>query len=124
MPSLYQLLLGGEPADQDLITLLASLDVEESMDLPAAIQLDVPLARSTGGDFTYINDPRFGPMAPIAVFATPASDSGLDALHCVVGAASSIFGGSATATQCIFDGYVLSQKIHLETGTTKSLLTV
>ena len=124
MPSTYQLFLGGQPADQDLVTLLTSLDVEESMDLPAAIQLDVPLSRSTGGDFTYINDASFAPMAAVAVVATPGSDSGLEAANGVAGAVSSTFGGLAATAQCIFDGYVLSQKIHLETGTTKSLLTV
>jgi hypothetical protein len=124
MPSSYQLFLGGQPADQDLITLLDSLDVEESMDLPGAIQFNLPLSRSTSGEFTYINDKYFAPMASVAVVATPASDSGLDAINCVVGDVSSTFGGLTTSAQCIFDGYVLSQKLHLETGTTKSLLTV
>ena len=40
-------------------------------------------------------------------------------------AASTIGGGSAPAAdQCIFDGYILSQKIHLETGVTNSTVTV
>jgi len=40
-------------------------------------------------------------------------------------AASAVGGGSApSGTQCIFDGYVLSQKIHLETGITNATLTV
>lgn len=125
MSSSYQLLLGGQPADPDLVTLLASVDVEESMDLPAAIQLAVPLTRATDGDFTYINDSRFAPMANLAVVATPASDSAAGALGGAVGAvASALGGGSAPASQCIFDGYVLSQKIHLETGAAKSRLTV
>ena len=47
MPSSYQLLLNGQPADPDLYTLIASLEVEESMDLPAAVQIDVAdLART------------------------------------------------------------------------------
>ena len=32
--------------------------------------------------------------------------------------------GGASGNQCIFDGYVLSQKLHLETGTTNSTLEV
>jgi hypothetical protein len=124
MPSSYQLLLGGKPADQDLVTLLVSIDVEESMDLPAAIQLSLPLSRSTDGDFTYINDARLAPMANVAVVAIPAVDNAVLMPDCTVSAVSGAFGGSSPAVQCIFDGYVLSQKIHLETGATKSLLTV
>jgi phage protein D len=124
MPSSYQLLLGGQPADATLMTLLVSVDVEESMDLPAAIQLDVPLSRSTDGDFTYINDARFAPMANLAVVAAPAGDNTVGALGGAVGAAASTFGGAGPANQCIFDGFVLSHKIHLETGATRSLLTV
>ncbi|HEX5453981.1 MAG TPA: contractile injection system protein, VgrG/Pvc8 family [Stellaceae bacterium] len=104
MPGSYQLLLGGQPADPDLTTLLLALDVEESMDLPAALQLSVPVSRSADGDLTYVNDPRFAPLANLAVVASPAADS--------------------PAAQCIFDGYVLSQKLHLETGTTNAQLTV
>jgi hypothetical protein len=105
MPSSYQLLFGGQPADQDLVTLLVSVDVEESLDLPAAIQLSVPLSRSEDGDFTYVNDARFAPMASVAVVATaPAA-------------------GTATP-RCIFDGFVLSQKLHLDTGTSASQMTV
>ena len=42
MASGYQLLLGGQPADADLMTLMVSLDVDESMDLPGAVRLEVP----------------------------------------------------------------------------------
>lgn len=104
MPGSYQLLLGGQPADPDLTTLLLALDVEESMDLPAALQLSVPVSRSADGDLTYVNDPRFAPLANLAVVASPAA--------------------GRPAAQCIFDGYVLSQKLHLETGTTNAQLTV
>jgi hypothetical protein len=125
MSSSYQLILGGQPADQELVTLLASVEVEESMDLPGAIQFNLPLARSTDGDFTFVNDARFAPMANVAVLTTPAGDAAAGALGGAAGAVASALGGSSSPTaQCIFDGYVLSHKIHLETGATKSLLTV
>ena len=124
MPSSYQLLLGGQPAEPDLVTLLGALDVEESMDLPAALQLSLPLTRSTGGDFTYINDTRFAPMANVAVVATPPGDSAAGALGAAAGALGGALGGSTPTGQCIFDGYVLSQKIHIETGATNSQMTL
>lgn len=102
MPRSFQLLLGGQPADDALTALLVSLEVEESLDLPSAVRLLVPVSRSSGGDLTYVSDSRFMPLATIAVVATPAGNG----------------------TQCIFDGYVLSQRIHLETGTTNSTLAV
>jgi phage protein D len=116
MPSSYKLFLNGQPADAALVTLLVSLDVEESMDLPAAIQLDVPLSRSTSGDYPYVNDTRFAPMATLAVVAAPAGAA--------VATLAGALGGSASGDQCIFDGYVLSQRIHLETGSARSSLTV
>ncbi len=113
MPSSYQLLLSGQPADQALTTLLAALEVEESMDLPAALQLNLPLSRGADGDFTYINRKEFAPLATVALIATPAGDS-----------AAGPLGAAPPAGQCIFDGFILSQKLHLETGTTNSTLTV
>jgi phage protein D len=104
MPSSYQILLNGQPADADLATLLVSLDVEESMDMPAAMQLTLPISRDAGGDLTYVSDARFAPLASVAVLASS--------------------GAGASSNQCIFDGYVLSHKIHLETGTTNSTIAI
>ena len=111
MPSTYQLLLGGAPADADLTTLMVALDVDESMDLPGALQLEVPVSRTTAGEYSYVNDARFAPLASIAVVASPP------------GGAADPF-AAAGGGQCIFDGVVLSHKIRLTTGTTRSLLTV
>ena len=52
--------------------------------------------------------------------ATPAA--AVPAVRSTVprGRSADAFGGGAgPATQCIFDGYVLSHKLHLETGTTE-----
>jgi hypothetical protein len=126
MASSYQLLLGGQQADQDLYTLIAMIEVEESMDLPAAVQILLPVSRSSGGDLTYLSDPRFAPLANVAVVAAAGGSGAPGVLGGVVGAVTAaLAGGDApSATQCIFDGYVLSQKVHLETGTTNSTLTV
>ena len=119
MPGSFQLLLNGQPADSKLATLLTAIEVEESMDLPGALQLQVPVSAGADGDLGFVNDARFAPLASIAVVATPpAPQSSIP----VPGA--SLLGGGGPSAQCIFDGYVLSQKLHLERGTTASSLSV
>ncbi|HEY1431479.1 MAG TPA: contractile injection system protein, VgrG/Pvc8 family [Stellaceae bacterium] len=127
MPGAYQILLNGKPADVDLYTVISSLEVEESLDMPGAVQLTLPIARSSDGDLIYVSDDRFAPLANIAVVATPGDAGAADAIGDAVGAAASAFGagpGKGSGAQCIFDGYVLSQKVHLETGITNSTLVV
>jgi phage protein D len=126
MASSYQLLLGGQQADPGLYTLIVSVEVEESMDMPAAVQIVVPVARTSGGDLTYVADPRFAPLASVAVVATAGGSAASGVASGAVGAVAAATGSGAapSTTQCIFDGYVLSQKLHLETGTTRSMLTV
>ncbi len=126
MGSSYQLLLNGQQADDQLYTLIASIEVDESMDMPAAFQMTAPVSRSSQGDLTYINDPRFMPLAPVAVVASAGgSGAGGVAAGAVGAVAGAVGGGPApAAAQCIFDGYVLSQKVHLETGITNSTITV
>jgi phage protein D len=102
MASTFQLLLDGVPADDDLYTELSSLEVEENADLPGAIQLVFPVSRSLAGDLTYVSDKRFRPFANLAVVATPEGKS----------------------SECIFDGYVLSHKLHIQTGITASTVQI
>jgi phage protein D len=120
MSGSYQLLLNGQAADSTLYTLVTSIEVEESMDLPGALQLQVPVSVTSGGDLGYVNDPRFAPLASVAVVATPpAPQSSIP-----VPGAGLLGGATPPAAQCIFDGYVLSQKLHLDRGTTASTLAV
>jgi hypothetical protein len=126
MASSYQLLLGGRQADSTLYELIVAVEVDESMDMPAAIQITLPVSRTSAGDLTYVADPRFAPIASVAVVATAGGSGAQGVATGAVGAVASAVGGGAAppGTQCIFDGYVLSQKIHLETGVTNSTLTV
>jgi hypothetical protein len=127
MPSTYQILFDGKPADVDLYTVISSLEVEESLDMPGAMQLTLPVARSSDGDLVYVSDDRFAPLANIAVVVTPGDAGAADVVGGAVGAVTSAFGsgpGKGSGTQCIFDGYVLSHKVHLETGITNSTLVV
>jgi phage protein D len=102
MASTFQLFLDGTPADEDLYTKMASLEVEENADLPGAVQINLPVDRTGQGDLSFVSDSRFKPLANLAVVATPEGKS----------------------SECIFDGYVLAHKLHLQTGTVASTLQV
>lgn len=102
MASTYQFLMNGTPADDQLISVMGPIEVEENADLPGAFQLTLPVDSDGNGDLTFVNDPRFQPFVNLAVVATPSGQS----------------------DQCIFDGYVLANKLHLQKGTTGSTLTV
>lgn len=102
MSATFQFLLNGDPADDALLAQMGTLEVEENADLPGAIQLTLPVDSDGNGDLTYVNDPRFQPFSNLAVVVTPAS------------------GGN----ECIFDGYVLANKLHLQKGTTGSTLQI
>ncbi len=102
MASNFQLFLNGTAADDNLQNALSSLEVEENADLPGAIQLNLAISRSEKDDLTFVNDAGLQPLANIAVVATPEDKP----------------------NECIFDGYVLAHKLHLETGITNSSLQV
>jgi phage protein D len=102
MASTFRLLMNGTAADDNFYTQVTSLEVEENADLPGAIQLSLPVDRSDSGDLTYVADDRLKPFANLAVVATPEG------------------GGD----QCIFDGFVLTHKLHLQRGTAGSTLQV
>jgi hypothetical protein len=127
MPSTYQLLLNGQAADTGLSTAIVSLEVEESLDLPGAVLLTLPVNRSEAGDLTYVSDSRFQPMVNLAVVVTPAPGSAAGSPAPSLGGAAAalgVGGSGSPGAQCIFDGYILSHKLHLETGTTNSTLSV
>src|SRR5215813_12229268 len=102
MASTFRLLLDGAPADDNLYTKISSLEVEENADLPGAIQVNVPVDRTADSDLSFVNDGRFKPFANLAVVAT----------------------AEGQGPECIFDGYVLSHKLHLQTGTVASTLQI
>jgi len=101
MPTTFQVLFNGTPADDSFYNQFSSLEVEENADLPGAIQLALPVG-TDNGDLSLVNDSRFAPFSNIAVVVTPPQ-------------------GSA---ECIFDGYVLTSKLHLERGIVSSKLEV
>jgi len=97
----FDIYAAGSPAT-DLSTALAELEVEENLDMPGAMQMTLPVKPSSDNDIDTVNDARLGPFANLAVVAV-AGDG---------------------VNQCIFDGYVLAQKLHLDTGIVASTLKV
>lgn len=98
MPIGYQIFMGGSPADNSFYDKVSYVEVEEHADEPGTIRLDIAVARADDGEITLIGDPGFVPLANLALVVTP----------------------DGQADECIFDGYVLSQNIHMETGMTAS----
>jgi phage protein D len=102
MASSFQFIVDGTPADDKLLTVMGPLEIEENADLPGAIQVTVPVDSDGNGDLTFVNDSRFQPFVNLVVVATPDGQS----------------------DQCLFDGFVLSNKLHLQKGATGSSLQV
>lgn len=100
--SSYQIWVDGKAADGGLYANLSSLEVEENLDMPGAIQLHFPVTRTEQSDLTFVNDSRLKPFANLAVVASVEGKS----------------------DECIFDGYVLAHKLHLQRGVVDSRLEV
>jgi hypothetical protein len=102
MPVTYQLAVGRRPVSDGFYTAVQSLEVEENADAPDALLLRLPVTRTQAGDLRYVGDPTFAPGTPISLVATPLGQS----------------------AQCVFDGYALAWKLHLDRATTASTLEV
>jgi len=99
MTTYFDILVGGTSApdfDSDIV----SLEVEENADLPGAISLTLPVSLNDDGDYDTASDPRLAPLSNIAVIATAEDNQ----------------------PHCLFDGYILAQHLHLDTGTATSTM--
>src|SRR5262245_44027842 len=101
MASQFQVWMNGTPAGDDFYERLISIEIEESADAQGALRLHLPVARNETGDLTSVNDAGLQPLKKFAV--TVAADG---------------------PTQVVFDGYVLGQKLHLESALADSTLEV
>jgi len=91
--STYQVLFNGTPAEQDFYDMISKLEIEENADLPGAFSMQLPVA-AEDGELTWVTDARIAPYSNVAVVAAPADGD----------------------PQCIFDGYVLTHKVHMPAG--------
>lgn len=101
MSTLFDIVIGGASAadfDADIV----ELEVEENADLPGAFSITLPVATTSAGDYDTVCDSRLAPLSNVCVTAQAADG----------------------VTQCLIDGYVLAQQIHLDTGTAKSTIKV
>ncbi|HEX3153144.1 MAG TPA: contractile injection system protein, VgrG/Pvc8 family [Candidatus Angelobacter sp.] len=101
MANTFAILISGQEAT-DLETKISELEIEENVDMAGAFSISLPLNHTSAGDYDLVNDTRLAPLSNLCV--TAAARDG--------------------KTQCLIDGYVLSQTVHLDTGTAKSTVKV
>jgi hypothetical protein len=97
----FQLNVAGMPAPAALQEALQLVEVEENADGPDAMTLTLPVDRTASGDLTYVDDGTFEPYTPVSVVLT-----------------------AGASRQCVFDGYALSWRLHLDRGSTDSSVRV
>ncbi|HET9080126.1 MAG TPA: contractile injection system protein, VgrG/Pvc8 family [Trebonia sp.] len=87
----------GEASSSALAGALRSVEVEENADSPDAMTITLPVNRMSSGDLTYVDDGSFEPYTPVSVVLK-----------------------AGTSTQCVFDGYVLSWRLHVDRASADS----
>jgi hypothetical protein len=99
-----QLTVGGTPAPASFYDAISQLEVEESADRPGVLVLGLPANRTSAGDLQFVGDGTFEPMTNVTLTVTPAAQG--------------------AAAQCVFDGYVLSWRLHLDRTSAASTIDV
>jgi hypothetical protein len=83
---------------------IGQMEIEESSDQPGALLLQLPADRTSAGDLQFVGDGTFEPMTNVTLTVTPAAQG--------------------SKAQCIFDGYVLSWRLHLDRASTSSAIDI
>ena len=99
-----ELIVGGVPVPGALYDAIAQLEIEESSDQPGTLLLRLPVNRTSTGDLQFVGDGTFEPMTNVALTVTPDA--------------------RGSRAQCIFDGYVLSWRLHLDRASTASTIDI
>jgi hypothetical protein len=99
-----QLSVGGTAVPAAFYDAIQQLEVEESSDRPGVLLLRLPVNRTSTGDLQFVGDGSFEPATNITLMVTP--------------------GAQGSQAQCIFDGYVLSWRLHLDRATTSSSIDI
>jgi hypothetical protein len=98
-----QLSVAGTAVPEAFYDAIQQLDIEESSEQPGALLLRLPVNRTSVGDLQFVGDGTFEPMTSVSLTVTPAKS------------------GQA---QCIFDGYVLSWRLHLDRASASSTIDI
>jgi hypothetical protein len=99
-----QLRVGQSPVPESFYDAISQMEIEESSDQPGALLLRLPANRTSAGDLQFVGDGTFEPMTNVTLTVTPAAPG--------------------SRTQCIFDGYVLSWRLHLDRASTASTVDI
>jgi hypothetical protein len=102
MTTTIQLGLGDGAAPPALYDAIQLLEVEENADRPDALLMRLPVNRTSTGDLQFVGDGTFEPYTNITLVVTPAGQG----------------------AQCIFDGYILSWRLHLDRTSGSSTIDV
>jgi hypothetical protein len=92
---------GGKAASATLTEALQSIEVEENADAPDAMTITLPVNRTPAGALAYVDDGAFEPYTQVSVMLTAGPSS-----------------------QCVFDGYALSWRLHLDRASADSSVKV
>ncbi len=98
-----QLSVAGTAVPDEFYDAIQQLDIEESSDQPGALLLRLPVNRTSAGDLQFVGDGTFEPLTSVSLTVTPVSSG---------------------QTQCIFDGYVLSWRLHLDRSSATSTIDI
>lgn len=99
-----QLCVGGSAVPDDFYDSIGQMEIEESADRPGALLLQVPVNRTSDGDLEFVGDGTFEPLTNITLTITPDA--------------------AGSTTQCIFDGYVLAWRLHLDRASASSTIDI
>jgi hypothetical protein len=99
-----QFAAGGTAVPSEFYDAIKQLEVEESSEVPGTLVLRLPVNRTSAGDLQFVGDGTFEPMTNVTLTVTPAA--------------------SGSSPQCVFDGYVLSWRLHLDRATTSSTIDI
>jgi hypothetical protein len=96
-----KLRVGGTAVPDAFYDAVKGLEVQESSDSPGTMLLRLPVNRTSAGDLQYVGDGTFEPMTNVTLTLT--------------------MGGRA---QCVFDGYVLSWRLHMDRASASSTVDI
>ena len=99
-----QLAVNKTPVPSAFYDAITQMEVEESSDQPGTLLLRLPVNRTSAGDLQFVGDGTFEPMTNVTLTLTP--------------------GALGSARQCVFDGYVLSWRLHLDRASTSSTIEI